>query len=160
MARVMPGVTCHGVTALLQAGHAAGFCLKFRQGLDIFFLFFFFSLLLALLGRMHSCCFGASCTLCKPDASCRRLSGVAAPGQLVPWLICAGEGRFGKAKALLQPSALPMAAPVSPPRPHRTRISAASPKPPPGGTCPSLMQLCSRCLEGKMLSEKESTRNS
>lgn len=42
MARVMPGVTCHGVTALLQAGHAAGFCLKFRQGLDIFFLFFFF----------------------------------------------------------------------------------------------------------------------
>lgn len=47
---------------------------------------------------MHSCCFRASCTLCKPDARCRLLSGVAATGLLVPSLISAGEVGLGKPK--------------------------------------------------------------
>lgn len=79
--RAMPWVTYHRGTALSQAGHSAGFCLKFRQGLDGFFLF---SLLFFLLGQMHSCCFRASCALCKPDAHRRGLSGVSSTGQLMP----------------------------------------------------------------------------
>lgn len=37
---VMVGVTFCGGTAPVQAGHSAGFCLKFRQGLGISFLSF------------------------------------------------------------------------------------------------------------------------
>ena len=42
----MPRVTYRRGTAVLQADHPAGFCLKFRQGLDILFFssFFLYSL--------------------------------------------------------------------------------------------------------------------
>lgn len=59
--------------------------------------------------------FRASCALYKPDAHHRQLPGVAVP-VLLPWLPCAMSdlclrGHCGKAEALLQSSAHPVAAP-------------------------------------------------
>lgn len=126
--------------APLQAGHSTGFSLMFRQGLDISLLF------TSPLGGTKAVVLSRS-QLCSMQT--RR------PSQAAVRCCCAMRdlrlrGHFGKAEALLCSSH----GSTTSQRLHRTHISAAPPKAPPGGTHLSLAQLCSAAWGNRCFQEK------